>query len=182
LMLVGPQGKAIRTYPAGTQSVEITTGSSPGNDLDMVVFECPSTQTDPDKIESCSAIAQSGGPTDEEKVVFTPKPDQTYVTLVVGYAVKDAGAFVSSETIRLTSEKGSIRIVGETGSANRFRVNYGLSAEQMESSKLLKSELFTSGVYHVSGALTLRTKEKTVLGAVPVRVSAKPAKLDAEWD
>jgi hypothetical protein len=166
VIVEGPLGK-LRAYPEGTQSVVVTTGGSVGNDIDLGIIECPAGTTFSDA-PACKTIGTSGGGTDEESVTFVPQAGQVYAVRVDGYEVKGAGAFVSTETIRFTTERGSVSI---TGASPLYTVNYTFSPEALASSKLATSELFTSGKYQIIGTLTLNTADGTALTSIPLRIA-----------
>lgn len=165
-VIPSPQGE-VRTYPAETKSVTITTGGSPGNDIDLSVIECPPSAAESHSLTNCIEAGRSGGATDEESVTFTPKKEKVYLAAARGYDIKDAGEFSSTEKIEFAPEKGSISI---EGISPQFKVKYGLSEDQIAKSHLLNHELFTSGKYEVTGNLTLRTLNEIPLYAVPVRI------------
>jgi antitoxin component of MazEF toxin-antitoxin module len=160
-------GSVMREYPAGTQSVKFATGGSPGNDIDLFVFECDTTAKTPDD-DSCELAGKSDGPTDVESVTIKPKGDKAYVVRVEGATVKDEGRFKTTETIRLDAEKGTVAV---SGSGPDYRLDYAFGPEQTASSKLFGSELFASGRYEVTGGLFARTAEGTTIAVVPVSVS-----------
>ncbi len=158
----GPLGK-FRQYPAGVKSVTITTGGSPGNDIDLDVLECDDAQG-----SACVIAGQSGSATDVEKVTFKPEQGKFYVARVLGYAIKDDGTFYSDETMNFAEEVGTLAMIpAESGS---FTVQYSFSPEQLKASKILTNELFTTKKYQATGAITLRTADKVTLGAVEVTV------------
>ncbi len=168
VVVENPLGK-LRVYPKEAKSVTITTGGSPGNDIDLNVVECPSDATDVTD-PKCGSIGQSGGSTDEEKVTFQPKTGKTYAAIVYGYSIKDEGIFSSGEKIAFKSEKG---LVTTSGAEPSYTVNYTFSPEQLEKSVLLKSDLFLTGKYSVTGSLALRSNDYMTLKAVPVEISGK---------
>lgn len=159
----------MRKYPAETRMVTVTTGGSPGNDLDLLVLECDGDASDPGH-PSCHQVAGSGGATDEEQATFIPAKGKSYAVVVAGYEVVDAGNFVSEERIRLEMERGSVSVKGQ---APVFSIHYAFSEEEIAASKILNHELFKSGKYGVGGALTLRTEEDVVISSVPVAISSK---------
>jgi subtilisin family serine protease len=165
VLVDGPLGK-LRSYPADVSQVTITTGGSPGNDIDLNVIEC-ATNTGTD----CAIIGQSGSPTDVEKVVFKPKTGKFYAAQVMGYDVKDAGNFFSEEFLTMTEEKGTLA-VNAKGSGS-YDIQYSFTQAQMQASKLLNDALFTSHQYDVIGLLTLRTVDKVTVGAVPVLIGTQ---------
>lgn len=164
VIVVGPLG-SLRQYPANTQAVTITTGGSPGNDIDLTVLECDATAKNLDD-PSCTRAGASGGATDEESVRFVPAEGKAYAVRVDGYDVKDSGAFLSTERITLRDEAGAVTV---TGTAPNFRVGYAFSA--VATSPLLNHERFKSGDYAVAGSLTLRTAEGVTLFSVPVLIT-----------
>jgi hypothetical protein len=166
----GPLGQ-LRAYPADTKKVTITTGGSSGNDIDLVILECNAGATNIDDA-SCTEVASSGGSSDVERAQFEPKAGKVYAVRVDGYEVSDAGNFVSTETLEMTPENGTVSV---SGAHPTFTIAHSLTADQLATSALLTSRLFTEGKYAVAGALTLRTDDEVVLGAVPVRVAAPAA-------
>ncbi len=166
IVVPSPMG-VLRAYAAETKSVTITIGGSKGNDLDLTLLECPATAASSEDA-GCASIETSGGATDVESVTFTPKKDKVYAARVDGFTVKNDGAFVSTETIKVAAENGSVSIA--TSGASEFTVSHSFSSDQMSSSKLLNGEMFASGKYSVSGALQLKTADGTLLFAIPVEI------------
>jgi len=166
VVVQNPLGK-FRSYPEGTQEVIITTGNSPGNDIDLTILECELPEKETDSID-CEAVAASGGATDIESASFQPKAGKVYAARVDGYNIKDEGKFTSGETIRFHAEPGSLLIVENQAA---FTVNYEVSADQLASSKIASSELFTSGKYSIVGDLILKTAAGIVLTGIPVSVA-----------
>ncbi|MBI2711816.1 MAG: S8 family serine peptidase [Bdellovibrio sp.] len=163
---------AFRSYPAELKKVTLSTGGSPGNDLDLYILECPKEAPDPND-SNCVQIGQSETPTDEETVTFEPKADKVYAFKVVGSAIKDEGKFLISETLNFTPENGSLQIRPAGGGV--FNIEFGFSDEQLASSAILSSESYRSGRYSGVGALKIRSSEDTaVLFAVPVSISLVP--------
>jgi hypothetical protein len=164
----------LRAYPAAAKSVTVTTGNSPGNDIDLGVLECDGTATNGDD-PSCKVIKTSGGSTAEETVTFAPEADKLYAVRVDGYNIHGDGAYVSTEKVVLEIEKGSLAITsgGASASAGEFKIDYAFSAEQLASSPLLHLPAFLTGKSEVLGALTIRAADKSVLAIIPVHVSAK---------
>lgn len=158
---------SFRKYPAEAKSVVITTGGSSGNDIDLVVLGCAEGTTSIEDA-SCAKVASSGTATDVERAAFAPKAGKVYAIVVHGYDVKDEGKFVSGETIGLAPEKGTVVIRGEQPA---FAIEHSMLDEQVAASRILSNELFALGKYSAVGALTLRTEEDVVLGAIPVKVS-----------
>lgn len=169
-IIPSPQGE-VRTYPAEAKSVTITTGGSPGNDIDLSVIECPPSIVESHSLTSCQDAGKSGGSTDEESVTFTPKKGKVYLAAARGYDIKDGGDFSSHEKIEFAAEKGFISI---EGISPQFKVKYRLSEEQLTKSHILTHELFTSGKYDVIGNITLRTLNEIPLFSVPVKIKKTP--------
>ncbi|MBI3535482.1 MAG: S8 family serine peptidase, partial [Deltaproteobacteria bacterium] len=156
----------MRAYSQEASLVTITTGESPGNDIDLNIFECSKTATSPQD-SSCKVIAQSGGSTDEEQASFQPRVDRLYAVSVVGYSINNVGAFASTERIFLQTEKGGLKF---SESENTFQIEYGFTQEQINASKLLKHELFLSKKCQVAGGLMLKTTDGLVLKSIPVEI------------
>ena len=165
VIVEGPLGK-LRKYPESTQSVRITTGDSPGNDIDLRIIECDADATDLSH-PSCADAGASGGSTDVESVTFKPAPDKVYAVRVDGYAVGDEGAFTSTESIRLKAELGSVTVMGI---APQFTIAHSFVTE---GSTLLSNPLFRAGKYAVGGSLTLRTADDVTLYSLPVSIRAE---------
>lgn len=163
----GPLG-TLRKYDASVQNVLIETGGSPGNDIDLEIFGCPSTVTDPTDLSKCEIVGQSGSPTDVESATFVPKASFRYAVRVDGYAIKDEGKFFCDETMTTTEEKGSIHL---SGSAPDFRADFSFGADAVAQSALLKAPVYLAKEYKIRGSVTLRTDEGTPLVAVPVTIS-----------
>jgi hypothetical protein len=164
--VLNPLG-TLRTYPAGTQSVTITLGGSPGNDIDLFVVGCPAGVATPDD-GSCSVVGLSDGPTDVESVTFVPQAGQVYAARVQGSTVKDAGNFISAETITLGNEPGPLAI---SGNAPDYSVNYSFGADALATSTLLSHPLFAPNKYSVVGDLTLRMADNSTLISIPVTIT-----------
>lgn len=169
VIVESPASGALRSYPEGTRSVTVTTGGSPGNDIDLLVLACDAGATNAPSFDesSCVRAAQSGGSTDEESATFKPEAGKVYAVRVDGFDIKDEGRFISTETITQESEQGSITIAG---SSPAFEVLYSFSESQLSGSRLLGSALFRSGKYEVLGALTLKAADGAALFSVPVRI------------
>jgi hypothetical protein len=157
----------LRSYPKEAKSVTITTGGSKGNDIDLTILECDAKATTTED-PSCTAAGTSGTATDEEKVTFKPKEGKLYAVRVDGFEIHDDGKFVSTETISLASEQGTVLI---TGTSPEFQVAYSLAADKLAASKIFQSEFFNSGKYSATGALTIRTADETVLAEIPVKIN-----------
>jgi len=157
----------LRSYPVETKSVTITTGNSPGNDIDLHIFECPSQQNHFATLQTCQEIGKSSGANDEESVTFTPKSGKLYGALAKGYDVKEGGEFTSTEKIEFAVENGSIMIENDLSG---FKVSYGMTEDQVSKSQLFNSPLFNSGKYKVTGSLTLKTASQIPLFAMPVSI------------
>ncbi|MEK6705404.1 MAG: S8 family serine peptidase [Bdellovibrionota bacterium] len=159
----------MRKYPDGTKNVTITTGDSKGNDIDLEVLECSADAADSDDA-SCKEVGASGGSSDVESVTFKPVKDKSYAAIVHGYDVVGEGKFTSVETINMEQEKGDIAVSG-VGPA--FSLRYGMSKEKIESSAILKSELFVSGKYTVTGSISIKTNDDMALGVVQISIRNK---------
>lgn len=167
VVIPNPQGE-IRSYPADTKSVTITTGGSPGNDIDLSVLECPPTLSEASRPQNCQEAGRSGGASDEETVTFTPKPEKVYLAAVRGYDIKENGSFSSTEEIEFAPEYGSVSI---EGIGPIFQIKYGFTEAQLAGSHLASSQLFASGKYQLRGSLNLRSSSDLPLFSVPVRVT-----------
>jgi subtilisin family serine protease len=161
-----PQGM-LRTYGDLVKEVTLATHNSPGNDIDLYVYQCPNTVKEPSD-PSCVSVGKSDGPTDEESVTFKPQSGKVYVAKVVGAGVNDQGQFSFTETLLSDPEKGKLSISRNAGA---FDVQYSMSPEQLGSSLFFNNELFKSAKYGVKGALTLRGADKTVIKSIPVRIN-----------
>ncbi len=165
----------MRKYPEGLKSVKITTGESTGNDLDFMVYECDAKAESPAD-PSCKPAGQSAGPTDVEELTFVPKAGKAYALHVAGYEVKNDGKFLSTETLIFNDQdQGGVEIVNPSpsGTPGATLVKYGFAADVMQKSKILQSELFTSGNTKAVGQLLVATESKIPLLAVPLEVAAK---------
>jgi subtilisin family serine protease len=162
----GPLGE-LRKYPEGVLGVIIQTAGAPGSDIDLAVIECAEGSkdvTDP----SCLPKGQSGGATDEERVPFLPRKGYVYAVRVDGYDIKNGTTkFSVLESLLMDSESGNVSVFGTTG---KFKVDYGFNSELIAKSVILNSPLFQSKVYSAQGAITLRSDDESVLGAVPVEI------------
>lgn len=164
----GPLGQ-LRQYPADVTSVTITTGGSPGNDIDLDVVACPLAQTSVEDFSACETVGESGGSTDVEKVTFKPGVDKKYAVRVNGYAIKDEGKFIQGEELTMKAEAGMLAI---SGAAPLFDIAYDFTAA-VPTSVILNHALFTSGQYQAQGAVKLVASDGTLLGAVRTRVNSK---------
>jgi len=160
-------GGSLKTYDSEVKLVTVTTGASPGNDIDLVVLECPSSAQNAEDA-ACTPAASSGGAADNELAQFEPKTGKTYAIRVDGFDIKDEGKFLSTEKLTLVSEKGTISI---EGASPDFLVTYSITPAQLAGSKLAQHPLFTLGKYSIAGAMTLKTSDEMVLGSVPVKIS-----------
>jgi hypothetical protein len=165
LRLAGPLG-LMRKYGPEVLSVTIKTGSSPGNDLDMVVVACPAGLAAPVE-RDCKTVGVSGGPADEESVTFEPAIGKEYAVIVHGYAIKDAGKFKSEEVLKMKTEKGMIQV---TSSAPTFHIQYGFDPAAFASSAILNHPSITTGKYRVTGSIVLKTGDEVVLDSLAVDV------------
>jgi hypothetical protein len=168
LMLPSNGSNVFRRYAADVKKVAIKLGGSPGNDLDLFVLECAADAalpTDP----SCSAIAKSDGPSDQEMVAFAPKQEKAYAVQIDGVDVKSNGSFVCEEALLFQPERGALAI---TKNQDVFDVGYTWEPSSIRTSKLLNDENFRAGRYQVIGALILKTRDDTTLAGVPVAISA----------
>jgi hypothetical protein len=163
----GPLGQ-LRKYDASVKAVQIDTGGSTGNDIDLEILECPGSLASATDLSTCNLVAQSGGPTDVESAIFAPKPEMAYAVRVDGYAIKDEGKFFADESIVTKSELGSLAI---SGSAPTFHAAYSFGADATAASALLKAPLYLSKDYSVRGSVTLKTEDGTSLVSVPVLIS-----------
>jgi hypothetical protein len=168
-LFVPGQSGALRSYSAGIKKVTISTGGSPGNDLDLFILECPKTAKDPTD-PACTQVAISDGPTDEETASFEPKADKVYAVKVLGSNVKGEGKFQLTEILTFAAEKGTLAI-SPAGNGS-FDIDYQLAADQLAASAIVSSDLFLTGKYTLLGNLTLRAEDDTVLYALPVTVTS----------
>lgn len=174
LILESPLGKKgalvkFRTYPPEAHSVELTTGGSPGNDLDIVLWECNAGATDLTD-PSCKQLTSSGGATDEEDVTFSPSVGKSYALQVDGFEVKDSGRFESTEKIQYAAETGKVSVVSNDP---KFTVHYEIEELALKSSKVLQTELFKGGKFSAIGALTLKSDGSTVLDSIPLVIRSQ---------
>jgi hypothetical protein len=165
LLVPGPAG-TMRTYPAEAKSVEIRTGGSPGNDIDLYVLECPAGLAAPDET-LCAPVGVSGKPADEESVDFEPSVGKSYAVFVEGYQVKDAGRFQSTEVLNFEKERGQLSV---TGAGPDFVIEYAFSPAALSSSPILTHPLVTGGMYSIAGDLVLSTAEGSVLDTLSVEI------------
>ncbi len=163
----GPLG-VLHSYPAEVKKVNVSTGGSPGNDIDLIVYECPTGTTDPLSVQ-CGPVGQSGGPADNESVDFVPALGKLYVLRVDGYSVRDAGNFTAKEKLIFAEELGSLQI--QAASAGQFDVAYTFTDPQIQSSAILQSQLFRTSRLTAVGALSLRLSDGGVVAAVPVQIA-----------
>lgn len=181
----------LRTYPEGIKKVKISLGDSPGNDIDLYIFECskPTSEKKPVRnhegplllqgnrgsaLPECINVAASTGPSDTEEVTFEPQPDRVYLVRVDGVSVKNAGRFSSEETLFFKKEKGDLEIsklAHQNQSGSSFQVDYALNQDQTQKSLVLKNELFLSGKYDLVGSLSLRSQDRSLLAEVPVKIT-----------
>ncbi len=170
LIVDGALGK-FRKYPQGTKSVEVTTGGSTGNDIDLRIYECPGDQTAFDP-HICTTVAESGGSTDVESGTFEPATDKVYVVSVRGYEISaHEGEFTSIERIRMAPERGTVAV---TGVEPLFRVSYAFDDAALTESRVLNHELFGSGKCGAFGRLQLLSADQITLGEIPVSIRKGP--------
>jgi hypothetical protein len=162
VLVGGPLGE-FRSYPADVKKVTITTGGSPGNDIDLDVLECDTVAG-----AGCVIAGQSGTATDEETVTFTPKAGKFYAARVTGYDIKDAGNFFSAEIQVYAAEPGTL-VITDIGNGVS-QVDYSFTHDQLATSKILASPLYTSKDYQAVGLLTLRTADKVTICAASVLI------------
>ncbi|MGE0174539.1 MAG: S8 family serine peptidase [Oligoflexales bacterium] len=155
-------GKTFRSYSEDVVTVTIGTDGSPGNDLDLTVYECEAEQE-----ENCVAIGQSAGATDLETVEFTPNKAKFYVAEVSGFDVSQGDkTFVLTEKLALaTSDAGKITVTELA--ENTFNIKHELA---IENSVILKHPLYVSGKYSATGNLELKDAKSSGLVRVPVLV------------
>ncbi|MCM2278171.1 MAG: S8 family serine peptidase [Oligoflexia bacterium] len=166
VIVPGSSGE-LRSYPAEAKSVTITTGESPGNDIDLAILEC---QEGASSLDECKPVATSGGSSDEERASFVPKAGSAYAVRVDGFEVRGSGEFTSSESIAFAEESGSVLV---QGGPNTFSVAYAFGSEQQAASKLLSSAAFREGKARITGRLELFSADGTPLYRIPVTI-AKP--------
>ena len=167
IWMEGPAG-SVRVYPQEVKNVEISIGGAPGSDLDMLVVECPIHVKQPDPF-ICEVIASSGGPTDVESVEFAPKAGKLYGVGVNGFDVKDGETtFKAVEKLMMDPDQGSITV---TGQMPEYNIGYGFLIDTLLSGTVLTHPLFTSGKYHASGELVVRSSDGTVLAVVPMEIT-----------
>lgn len=164
----GPLGQ-LRVYPQEVDSVIITTGGAPHDDIDLFVFECPMEQADVTTLSACTEVGSSTGPTDVEKVKFKPKKDKKYAIRVSGETVKDSGKFVSGEEWVLKPESGILNI---SGVSPAFGVHYDFSGA-LGTSQILTNPFFVNGSYVGRGSITLSSAEGVALAVIPVTIQLK---------
>ena len=157
----------LREYPSTVKSAQISIGNSPGNDIDLTVFECPKGTQDPTD-SACTAVGSSNGPTDEESVTFTPQSGKIYAARVDGATVKDEGNFVLKDRIFLASEKGTVSVASQE--PGNYVVNYSWSESQVSQSKFFGNDFFKSGKFKAVGTLKLLGGEKTEIYSIPVQI------------
>jgi hypothetical protein len=164
----GPLGK-LKKFPADVKMVTVTTGGSPGNDIDLEILECPDTLTSTADLAACKSVASSGGSSDVEKASFPVRPDRKYVYWVAGFEIKDAGNFWCADALEFKStSSGNLQI---SGNAPQFRIQHGFDASQVAASTILNHALFTSGQYLAQGAIRLRSAGPIQLGVIEVQVT-----------
>jgi subtilisin family serine protease len=168
VLIANPMG-AIRSYSNDVKKVSITTGGSPGNDIDLFLYECPKEALSPDD-PSCTQTEKSDGPTDDEIISFEPKIGKVYFAKAQGVDVKGEASFTSRETLFFESEKGVLSLNGSHG---MFDVSYLMTPEQLASSKLVNHDGFQSGKYDIVGVLSLKTLDGLLLNLTPINVSQK---------
>ncbi len=173
LLVEGVLGK-LRRYPDGTRSVEVTTGGSMGNDIDLRVYACPTNATDLDPA-ACDPVGESGGSTDVEKVAFEPTADRLYAVVVMGFDINARdGEFTSVENIRLAPERGVVTVSGEEPT---YRVAHSFDETARAQSRILNHPLFDNGKCGAFGRLTLISADQTTLTEIPVAVRKPPASI-----
>ena len=165
----GSQG-VLRVYSKDVKKVRITTGKSPGNDIDLFILEC-APDADTAEHKSCVEIADSAGPTDEEEVVFTPKADQKYVVRI-DYAdhkgdVKNDARFTLTETLLFDPERLPLTIKGGEGT---YDIQFSFPESLQGQSKLLSHALFAQSNYKLVGQLSVKSADETLLNETPVTV------------
>ncbi|MBL7714549.1 MAG: S8 family serine peptidase [Bdellovibrionales bacterium] len=164
--VVGSDGSIYRKYDLAVKKVEIRTGESDGNDIDLRVLGCDGALVAPD-LDSCETVGSSGGSDDNERVVFLPEAGRSYVVLVDGYSISGDGSFVASEVQTVSGEKGSIKV---SGAAPDFTIAYDLSGAAQGS--ILTHAGFTSKLFQAVGELTLKSDDGVTLDSIPVTISA----------
>ncbi len=166
IFVAGPQN-GFFTYTREATKVKFTTGKSTGNDLDMLVLECPPTVLTPDD-PTCEPKGVSGGATDVEAVEFEPKPNRLYAVRVEGYSIKDEGFFEFTESLQMAHEQGTLSV---SDNAHAFHVGYDFDLEAVTKSKLFTHPLYLTQNYSVEGNITLRSPDGAALVTVPVQVT-----------
>jgi hypothetical protein len=153
-------GKIARSYDEDVAAVEIKTGNSMGNDIDLTVKEC-----DDEAQKKCRTAGKSGSPTDEESVVFNPTPGKFYVAIVAGFEIKENdGKFDVTEALSLKKPD-----TGKVTAANTPDTHFEFSLDP-SAATLLQSERFKSGQYTVTGAIELADANGTTIITVPVTI------------
>jgi hypothetical protein len=154
--------KNFRSFDASVVAATISTDGSPGNDIDLYVLECPA-----ESLAGCAPVGAGTTSTDVETVTFTPDAAKFYVALVIGYEVEQGdGSFNLAETRVLSAaESGTVSIASSAPGV--YKIDHAFDAA---ASTLLKSDLFLSGKYSVTGALTIKTATGATMASVPVDV------------
>jgi hypothetical protein len=156
-----------RSYPAEVKKVALRTGHSPGNDLDLFIFECAASAQSIDD-PSCSLFKKSDGPTDEELVTFEPVVGKVYFVRVDGVEVKNDGSFTCKETLYFEGEKGDLSM---TGKDSLFNISYAFSSQQSSISKLMNHDYFQSGKYKLKGSILVKANDGTILSVIPIEIA-----------
>ena len=159
-----------RTYSKEIKKVRVATGKSPGNDIDLFILECAADADSPEH-SSCTEVAESTGPTDEELVRFSPKSDKKYVVRVE-YSdhkgdVKNDANFTLTETLVFDSERLPLVIEGENGN---YEIQFTFPSALQAQSKLLAHPFFVGSGYKLVGQLSIKSADETLLNETPVLV------------
>lgn len=154
-------GILLRSYPASVSSVTVTTGGAVGNDLDLEIQECIAAGTE------CKAVANSGGPADDETATFTPKVGRTYKFVVDGYKVPAGQAtFQMTESITFAQGATGTLTASQLGSDRFWNVVYSLN----KNDPFFQTDIFLKDPsYEVRGSIRVSSNDLT-LAVVPVQV------------
>lgn len=165
LLVPNASEKAYRSYAENVSSVTYSTDGSPGNDIDLVVYEC----TEADKEESCKRLGDSGNASDVEKVVFVPKKDKFYAAAVAGYEMSKGNEFDFSETTTFSAaEKGQVTVVPVSDLVYTIQHTF-----DVEKGILLNLPQFLNKQNKIIGDIVVRTKIRSVITRIPIEITAE---------
>lgn len=164
LISANAAGEKFRSYDDKVSEVEVRTGGSTGNDIDLTVYECQRAGTTIEDSGCTTAASPSAGATDVELVKFKPKSGKFYAAVLNGFDMGHGEELQFSERLHLSlpSIEGTLQVQAQSNT--QFTLEYVFTEEQLASSPILQLSAFQSGHYKVAGKVELKAEDGTENG------------------